>query len=125
MAITLNHILVPAHDKHASARFFADLFGLEVEAKSPGSPDGRFAVVRVGETRLDFDDVDAVAPQHYAFLVSDEEFDAIFARVKERGLSYSADPVHERTGQINHLEGGRGVYFRELNGHNLEMLTRP
>ena len=125
MPITLNHILVPTHDKEASAQFFANMFGLHVEAKSPGSPIGRFAVVRVGDTRLDFDNVEVFEPHHYAFLVSEEDFDIILARVKKAGIEFSADPTHQDTGRINHLEGGRGVYFREVNGHNLELLTRP
>lgn len=125
MTITLNHTIVPARDKQASAQFFADIFGLEVEAKSLGSPAGRFAVVRVGDTSLDFDDVEVFESNHYAFRVSEEEFDAILARVKEAGLTYSADPSYQNIDQINHLEGGRGVYFRDLNGHNLELLTRP
>ncbi|WP_239005457.1 VOC family protein [Gloeothece citriformis] len=61
---------------------------------------------------------------HYAFHVSDSEFDAIFTRVKEEGLSYSSDPMHQNIGQINHRQGGRGFYFFDPNGHNLELLTR-
>lgn len=125
MTIKLNHVLVPARDKVGSARFLADLLGLAVEAKSPGSPEGRFAVVRVGDTRLDFDDVEHVEPQHYAFLVEAQAFDAILGRVVAAGLAHSADPAHERQGEINHLEGGRGFYFHERNGHNIEIITRP
>jgi hypothetical protein len=64
-------------------------------------------------------------PHHYAFLVSEQEFDAILERVKQAGLEYSADPLHKKINEINYLEGGRGFYFRELNGHNPEVLTRP
>ena len=124
MAVILNHLIVPAHDKHASARFFAEILGLKVEDKSPGSPAGRFAVVRVGETNLDFDDMEKFEPHHYAFLVSEEEFDALFERLTKAGRSYSADPLHKEVGKLNSNQGGRGLYFRELNGHNIELLTR-
>ena len=67
----------------------------------------------------------AILPQHYAFLISEEEFDAIFGRIRERGLSYWADPFHHEPGQINRRDGGRGVYFDDPSGHNLEILTRP
>lgn len=88
--ITLNHTIVPAQDKEAAAQFFADLFGLEVGRKSPGSPPRTFAVVRVGETNLDFVDMEEFEPHHYAFHVSDEKFDAILGRVKARGMTYAA-----------------------------------
>lgn len=126
MAITLNHLIVPTRDKVASAKFVADMLGLKVGGRSPGNaPEGYFAVVPVGETHLDFLDVPQFEPHHYAFMVNDQEFDAILGRVKQAGVEYSADPLHKRTDEINHLEGGRGFYFQELNGHNLEVLTRP
>jgi len=126
MPITLNHLIVPAHDKAASAKFLADILGLNVEGKSPGNaPPGYFAVIPVGETRLDFLDGLKFEPHHYAFLVSDQEFDAILDRVKHAGLEYSSDPLHKKLNEINHLQGGRGFYFCELNGHNIEVLTRP
>lgn len=124
MAVTLNHLIVPAHDKEASARWLADLLGLERSDTSPFSPPGRFAVVRVGETSLDFDEVQNFEPHHYAFLVDDSAFDRIFARVKAGGLTYAADPLHRKPGAINNHAGGRGFYFRDPNGHNLELLTR-
>ncbi|WP_013320621.1 VOC family protein [Gloeothece verrucosa] len=120
MTITLDHTIVPAHDKKASAEFFAQIFGLLVE-----SPIGHFAAVKVNDTlTLDFADTEDFESHHYAFHVSDSEFLAIFARVKEAGLSYSSDPMHHNTGQINHRQGGRGFYFFDPNGHNLELLTR-
>ena len=119
MTITLNHTIVPAHDKEASARFFGDMFGLKVEMA------GHFAAVRVNDTlTLDFDNEKKFEPHHYAFHVSDDEFDAIFARIKEANLPYSSDPFHRNVDQINHRRGGRGFYFRDPNGHNLEVLTR-
>ena len=121
MTITLNHTIVPARDKRASAAFFAELFGLEVEPEA-----GHFAAVRVNDTlTFDFDETDAFEPHHYAFHVSDEEFDAIFGRVKAAGLVYGSGPFAADDGQINHWNGGRGVYFHDPNGHLLELLTRP
>lgn len=120
MAITLNHTIVPARDKVAAARFFADLFGLEYRG-----PSGHFAPVRVNdELTLDFDDADQFEPHHYAFLVSEEEFDAIFARIQARGLAYYAEPDRSTKGRINHRLGGRGVYFHDPNGHLYELMTR-
>jgi catechol 2,3-dioxygenase-like lactoylglutathione lyase family enzyme len=123
--ITFNHTLVPAHDKHASARFYADMLGLAVSDRTATSPPGVFCVVRVGDMTLDFQNVETFEPHHYAFAVNDEDFDLILGRIKDRGLNYSADPRHERPGECNHWNGGRGLYFRDPNGHNLELLTRP
>lgn len=120
MTITLNHTIVPAHDKEASARFFAQIFGLKLE-----SPVAHFAVVRVNDKlTFDFDNRENFESHHYAFHVTDEEFDVIFARVQEMGLQYSSDPMHQHQGEINHRKGGRGFYFYDPNGHNLELLTR-
>ncbi|BAU67108.1 Glyoxalase/bleomycin resistance protein/dioxygenase [Stanieria sp. NIES-3757] len=120
MTITLNHTIVPARDKKASAEFFARIFDLKVE-----STVGHFAAVRVNDTlTLDFADEDEFDSHHYAFHVSDEEFDVIFERVREAGLEYSSDPMHQNKGQINHRKEGRGFYFYDPNGHNLELLTR-
>jgi catechol 2,3-dioxygenase-like lactoylglutathione lyase family enzyme len=124
MMIALNHMIVPARDKVASARWLADLFGLDVRDTSPFSPPGRFAVVRVGQVNFDFDEVQTFEPHHYAFLVDDEAFDRILARVKALGLTYAADPVYRQRGTLSHHAGGRGCYFRDPNGHNLELLTR-
>ncbi len=124
MTITLNHTIVPARDKASSARWLAELFGLEVRDKSSFSPPGRFAVVRVGQTNLDFDEMGSFEPHHYAFLVDDAAFDRILGRVKALGLIYAADLVHQHPGEISRHEGGGGAYFRDPNGHNLELLTR-
>ena len=119
MAITLNHTIVPAHDKEASARFFADIFGLKYEGSA-----GYFAPVRVNETlTLDFDTDADFDSHHYTFHVSDPEFDAIFKRVQEAGILFGSDPWHENS-ELNSWNGGRGVYFRDPNGHLLELLTR-
>ena len=120
MTITLDHTIVPAHDKEKSARFFAEIFGLKLD-----SPICHFAAVHVNDKlTLDFADREDFESHHYAFHVSDEEFDAIFTRITEMGLEYSSDPMHENKGEINHRMGGSGFYFYDLDGHNLELLTR-
>ena len=120
MAITLNHTIVPAHDKEAAARFFAHLFGLTYEG-----PVGHFAPIRVNDTlTLDFDDRERFESHHYAFHVSEEEFDTIFQRLKAAGISYGSGPRSRDDMQINTRRGGRGVYFLDPNGHVLELLTR-
>ena len=127
MAIRLNHTIVAAHDKAASATFLTQIFGLPAPSLL-----GPFAVVRMGDTSLDYMDVKEyrgtdgeMTPQHYAFLVSEQEFDEIFGRVKQRGLTYWADPHLTQKGKINNHDGGRGVYFQDPSGHLLEIITRP
>jgi catechol 2,3-dioxygenase-like lactoylglutathione lyase family enzyme len=123
MSIRLNHTIVAARDKSAAAEFVAGILGLKV-----GAPFGPFLPVETANgVTLDFMDAGdkPIAPQHYAFLVSEEEFDAIFARIQEAGITYWADPAHQEEGEINHLDGGRGTYFDDPNGHKLEIITRP
>ena len=121
MAVQLNHTIVAAHDKYASAKFVAEVLGLAAPKTF-----GPFAMVQAdNDVTLDFMDSGDVVPQHYAFLVSEAEFDEIFGRIRERGLTYWADPYHQEAGDINTRDGGRGVYFDDPNGHNLEILTRP
>ena len=124
-------MLVPSKDKVASAEFFARIMGLGT------LPVGHFAPVKINDAlALDFadaDDVDLWAPenghfarQHYAFRVGEQEFDEIFARILGEGLRYGSGPgprLYDM--QINHNRGGRGVYFDELNGHSIELLTVP
>jgi hypothetical protein len=135
MSITLNHTIVPAHDKVASAKFFARLFGLDYDG-----PMGPFAAVRVNETfTMDFDDRrERFEVHHYAFHVSEEDFDAIFGRIREAGLKWGSapwTPDDMKVGSMQSLSssaagytdssgGGRIVYFRELGGHLLEIRTR-
>src|SRR5260370_4155642 len=119
MGITLNHTIVPAHDKNASAQFLARILGLKAETIS------HFAAVRINDTlTLDYDDRDTFEWHHYAFQVGDEEFDAIFSRVNDASLSYTADPFGRGRGDINHRLCGLGFYFLDPNGHILEVLTR-
>src|SRR5262245_11287132 len=120
MTVKLNHTIVFVRDKKASSKFLTDLFGLP-----PAKPFGPFLAVQLGEVTLDFDEVDEVSPGHYAFLVTEAEFDTIFGRIRERSLPYWADPFKHMPGEINHHDGGRGVYFDDPSGHKLEIITRP
>jgi catechol 2,3-dioxygenase-like lactoylglutathione lyase family enzyme len=124
VAITLNHTIVWCRDRGASAGFLTDLFDL-----SPAVRWGPFEIVEVANgVSLDYHEVEGdveIASQHYAFLVAEEEFDAIFGRIVERGLEHWADPAKRHAGAINHDDGGRGVYFEDPDGHFLEIITRP
>ena len=119
MAVQLNHTIVSVEDKETSAAFLAEILGL-----GPPKPLGPFLCVETDNgVSLDYDDRPGSVPQHYAFLVSEEEFDAIFARVSARGLTFWADPGHTQANRIN--GHGRGFYFEDPSGHNMEVLTRP
>jgi catechol 2,3-dioxygenase-like lactoylglutathione lyase family enzyme len=123
MTIKLNHTIVHSTDKRAAAAFFVELFGLP-EPKTFGP----FLDVQVAnEVTLAFLDADGmeIQAQHYAFLVSEQDFDQIFRRLQERGTTYWADPHQTQEGTINHHYGGRGVYFEDPSGHLLEIITRP
>lgn len=124
MAITFNHTIVAAKDRRESADYFTELFGLPAAAEF-----GPFLAVTLNHgVSLDFanapDGAD-IHPQHYAFLVSEAEFDAIYGRIRARGQEHWADPRGARPGEINDNDGGRGVYFQDPSGHYLEILTRP
>ena len=124
MTVLLNHTIVWCRDKKESARYLTDTLGLP-EAK----PFGPFMVVEMSNgVSLDYYDVSEsqgeIASQHYAFLVSEAEFDEIFSRI-EAGQDYWADPGLGRKGEINRRDGGRGLYFKDPDGHVLEILTRP
>ena len=121
MAVRLNHTIVSARDHKASARFVAETLGLSEPLHL-----GPFAIVQIGDTSLDFMESDGeIAAQHYAFLVTELEFDEIFGRIRARGLAYWADPSRNQRGEINEWDGGRGVYWEDPNGHLLEIITRP
>lgn len=119
--IRLDHTIVPAKDKDASAAFFAEIFGLTVKR------GGYFTQVQINDSlTFDFDDdPEAAGGHHYAFHVSDPEFDAIFGRVEARGIPYGSGPSHHTDGQIYRHRGGRGFYFEDLDGHLLEVMTVP
>ena len=128
MAIELNHTVVPARDKIASAKFFARIFGLPFDE----SAVGYFVPVQVNDSlTLDFADNKSwtestrsrVAVHHYAFKVSEKEFDEIFARIQTEGIPYGSEPYSRKDMKINHRGGGRGVYFDDPDGHVLELLT--
>lgn len=122
MSIQLNHTIVWAKDGRASANFLADLFDLPAPKHW-----GHFYMVEVSnDVTLDYSDFDGeVQSQHYAFLVSEEEFDQIYGRIRERGITHWSDPGHHEPGRINTRDGGRGVYFADPNNHNMEIITRP
>ena len=121
MAIELNHLIVPARDKDESARFYERIFGFAHEP-----PMGPFAPIRIPSQSLtlDFDTWESFEPQHYAFKVSEAEFDEIFGRIVAAGLAYGSGPGTPDDLQINRWNGGRGVYFRDPGDHLLELLTR-
>jgi catechol 2,3-dioxygenase-like lactoylglutathione lyase family enzyme len=121
MPITLNHTIVPSHAKEQSAQFFARMFGLKY-----AGPVGHFAQVRVNdELALDWDDRERFDSHHYAFVVSDHEFDEIFGRLKTEQVAYGSGPGSSRDGEVNHRRGGRGLYFADPDGHLLEIMTVP
>jgi catechol 2,3-dioxygenase-like lactoylglutathione lyase family enzyme len=122
MAVRLNHTIVSARDRVASAKFMTEILGLPEPSLL-----GPFAMVQVSDdTTLDFMDTEGeIATQHYAFLLDENEFDAAFGRIRERRLTYWADPYRKQRNEINTWDGGRGVYFDDPNGHLLEILTRP
>lgn len=122
MSVQLNHTIVSCLDQQQSAAFLAGILGLP-----PATRFGPFLVVAAdNDVSLDFRTTSGpITPQHYAFLVSDDAFDAAFGRIRERQVRYWADPGQSRPDEINHRDGGRGVYFEDPDGHLLEILTRP
>lgn len=122
MPVQLNHTIVPARDAKTSATYLAQVLG----RAAPTQFGPFFAVDMDNGVTLDFMSTDGeIRSQHYAFLVSEEEFDTIFGRIRERGAQYWADPAQRRPGEINRRDGGRGIYWEDPNGHLLEILTRP
>ena len=122
MAIQLNHTIVHAKDAQASAQFLTEMLGLGEPVRF-----GPFWTVQLDNgVTLDYIQTDEpFIIEHYAFLVSEGEFDAIFGRIQKRKLKYWADPGMKQEGEINKHYGGRGVYFQDLSGHLLEIITRP
>ncbi len=120
MAVELNHTIVPAHDPEASAEFLASVLGLTV-----GPPVAHFTPVTLDNgVTLDFDAAETIDAHHYAFLVSEEEFGAAFGRIQHAGIEYYADPACQRVGEVYRSKaGGSGTYFRDPNGHLMEILT--
>jgi catechol 2,3-dioxygenase-like lactoylglutathione lyase family enzyme len=121
MTVELNHTIILAKDKWRSAKFLADILGLEA-----GPEWSHFVPVRTSNgVTLDFADATEFRRQHYAFLVSEPEFDAALSRIKRAGIAFYADFNRAGHGEINHLYGGRGLYFDDPDGHLLEIITRP
>ncbi|MFI8361640.1 VOC family protein [Streptomyces sp. NPDC085612] len=123
MAVQLNHTIIHSRDNRESAEFLADVLGLEV-----GTEWGPFIPVETGNgVTLDFATIPAasITPQHYAFLISEEQFDVAFEKIRAAGVPYTADPHGKHPGEINHNDGGRGVYFTDPAGHWMEIITRP
>ncbi|CAA9264482.1 MAG: hypothetical protein AVDCRST_MAG50-3011 [uncultured Acidimicrobiales bacterium] len=124
MPVELNHTIVSVRDKSTAAPYVAELLGLPAPTQF-----GPFLIVEVDNgVSLDFIDVEPgedIAPQHYAFLVGEDDFGTIFGRILERGLEHWADPGRQLPGRINTHDGGRGVYFAGPDDHFLEIITRP
>jgi catechol 2,3-dioxygenase-like lactoylglutathione lyase family enzyme len=121
VAVELNHTIVPSRDKVASSRFLSDVLGLP----KPKQVSHFFALEVANGVTLDYDDADEVPSLHFAFLVTDEEFDGIFERIRTAGVPYYADPNHRVPGVVNNRAGGRGFYFPDPDGHNMEVFTTP
>ncbi|MFB4426691.1 VOC family protein [Streptomyces sp. QL37] len=123
MPVELNHTIVHSRDNRESAEFLAHILGLTI-----GTEWGPFIpVVLANGVTLDFATVPAesITVQHYAFLISEAEFDTAFEHIEAQGIAYYADPHMKHPGEINHNDGGRGVYFPDPSGHGMEIITRP
>lgn len=123
MTVQLNHTIIHCRDHRESAAFLAGLLDLEI-----GAPWGPFIPVELANgVTLDFANIPAesITPQHYAFLISEAEFDEAFAKIQRAKITYFADPHGQRPGEINHNDGGRGVYFQDPSGHGMELITVP
>ncbi|MFF1915389.1 VOC family protein [Streptomyces sp. NPDC058239] len=122
MAVELNHTIVPARDRQASAQFLAEILGLSVDP-----PVAHFTPVRLAnQVSLDYDQLDDFEPHHYAFMVGEQEFDAALARIQHGGITHYGDPACQEDGQIYHskrTESRRGTYFHDSDGHLIEILT--
>jgi catechol 2,3-dioxygenase-like lactoylglutathione lyase family enzyme len=122
MTVQLNHTIVSSRDNAQSAKFLAEILG-----RPEPTSFGPFRIVEVDNgVSLDFMSVDGdPVSQHYAFLIGEDDFDQIFGRIREQQLDYWADPGLRRPGEVNHNDGGRGVYWKDPDGHLLEVITRP
>ncbi|MEZ5935357.1 MAG: VOC family protein [Alphaproteobacteria bacterium] len=122
MTIEYNHTIVWSQDAKASAAFLADILGLQ----EPKTVNHFQVVTTANGVNVDFADKEGeIRSQHHDFLVSEPEFDEIFGRIRARGLDFWADPARTKPGEVNHHDGGRGVYFEDPSGHLLEIITRP
>ncbi|MFF8653967.1 VOC family protein [Streptomyces huasconensis] len=123
MSVELNHTIVHARDNRESAEFLTGLLGLEITQEW-----GPFIAVALNNgVTLDFATIPAehITPQHYAFLVSDAEFEAAYEKIRARGIPHWADPHQKQPGEINRDDGGKGVYFLDPSSHAMELITVP
>jgi len=122
VSVDLNHTIVSCRDQQRSAAFLTDVLGLPAATRF-----GHFLVVQADNgVSLDYSETTGdIAAQHYAFLVGESEFDAAFGRIRDQDLTYWADPGRSQPGEVNHRDGGRGLYFEDPDGHLMEILTRP
>jgi catechol 2,3-dioxygenase-like lactoylglutathione lyase family enzyme len=122
VSVQLNHTIVSCRDQQRSASFLTGILGLPAPTRF-----AHFLVVEAdNNVSLDFaETTEPITPQHYAFLVGEDDFDAAFGRILGQGLQHWADPGRTRPGEVNRRDGGRGVYFEDPDGHFLEILTRP
>ena len=122
MVVALHHTIVPARDPQASAQFLAEILGLSVDP-----PVAHFTPATLAnQVSLDYDQLDHVEPHHYAFMVSEQEFDAALARIQHCGIAHYGDSACQEDGRIYHserTEGRRGTYFHDPDGHLMEILT--
>jgi catechol 2,3-dioxygenase-like lactoylglutathione lyase family enzyme len=120
LPVHFNHTLVYVKDKQESSTFLADILGLDAP-----TPYGPFLMVKLdNDVELGFLEVEQVFQQHHAFLVSEADFDVILDRIVARGLTYYADPGCTQPNEVNHDDGGRGLYWPDPSGHLLELITR-
>ena len=120
MEITLNHTIIFTHNNIDTAKFYERVFGFEF-VKEWGS----FAAVKVNSTlTLFLLNMQEFQSAHYAFKVTESDFDKIFSKVKSENIAYGSTPFAPENGQINYNNGGRGVFFKDLNGHLLEIITQ-
>jgi catechol 2,3-dioxygenase-like lactoylglutathione lyase family enzyme len=123
MTVSFNHTIIFAEDKQKSVSFFRNLFNIQDEPLAWGP----FLSVKLDhDVLIQFAEPNVeIQPQHYAFLVSEDEFDGVYQRILDAGLEHWADPQTTKPGTYNHNHGGRGVYFKDPAGHNLEVITSP
>ena len=122
MAVEFNHTVAGTRDKRASATWLAEILGLP----EPTAYGPFMAVQLANGVTLDFLEHDGpIESAHYAFLLSEQEFDQVLGRLDDRGVTWFADPAHRQVGRWNSDDGGRGLYFSDPNGHNMEIITRP
>ena len=121
MPTRLNHTIVYCSDKQASAAYLTEILGLS----APHSYGPFMVVEMANDVSLDFHEDSQVSPQHYAFLVDEDEFDQIYQRILDRGIPYWADPALRQSQRVNTRDGGRGLYWLDPDDHVLEILTVP